>query len=385
MYTRLLKVPDRSFFLLGPRGTGKTTWLKTHLTKATWFDLLVSKQLLDLMRNPDTFLQTVAAQPKGSWIVVDEVQKLPSLLDSVHHLMNEFGSKYRFALTGSSARKLKRTGVNLLAGRAVNRQFFPLTAEEMNFDFEVRDLLRYGCLPGVVRDRTAADKIDFLEAYAANYLKEEIQQEALVKNLESFVRFLEVATLANGQVTNVAGIARDAAVQRPTVQGYFEILTDTLIGTWLPAFRARAKVKEVAHPKFYFFDTGAVRAVAGRLREPLDGLEVGGLFETLTFHELRAYQNRTAIGGDFSYWRTPSGSEVDFIWKQGKTLVAMEVKATEKWKSEYGKSLKELSASLGIKACFGVYLGKEKLKDGPLTIFPYAQFLKELSRGNILG
>lgn len=167
-------------------------------------------------------------------------------------------------------------------------------------------------------ERVLASRIDLLEAYVETYLAQEIRAAALVRNLASFTRFLEVASLANGQVTNVAGLARDSAVARPTVQGYFDVLTDTLLGAWLPAWRPRAKVKEVQHPKFYWFDCGVNRALSRRLRESLDGAERGHLLETLVFHELRAHMSYSNCGGTLSYYRTPSGTEVDFIWSRGK-------------------------------------------------------------------
>ena len=221
MYTRRLTLPARSFFLFGPRGTGKTTWLRQMLPKALWFDLLRTQTFLDLSQRPDVFRQQVEAMRRGSWIVVDEVQRAPALLHEVHALISEHGRDYRFALSGSSARKLKRLDVDLLAGRVINRQFFPLTAAELRYDIDPGAVLRLGLLPQVQSDPKYA--VDTLDVYVSNYLREEIQQEALVRRLDSFARFLQVAALMNGQVANVAGIARDAAVARPTVQGYFDI------------------------------------------------------------------------------------------------------------------------------------------------------------------
>jgi uncharacterized protein len=383
MFTRLLKLPERSFFLLGPRGTGKTTWLRQTLPKALWFDLLRTQTFLALSQQPESFRQQVEALPKKSWVVIDEVQRAPMLLNEVHALISEHGRDYQFALSGSSARKLKRMDVNLLAGRAVNRQFFPLTAAEMNFDFNVEQVLRFGLLPQIQADRKFAP--DALEAYATNYLREEIQQEALVRRLDSFARFLQVAALMNGQIANVAGISRDAAVARPTVQGYFETLTDTLVGFWLPAWQRRAKVKEVASPKFYLFDPGVARSLAGRLREPLEGVERGFLLETWILHELRAAMSFQNLGGDLRFWRTPSGSEVDFIWTRGKRTVGIEVKAAATWRREFGGPLKTLIEERVVKTGFGVYTGTAELKDGPLRVLPLKKFLRELADGNVLG
>jgi len=386
MYARELTLPDRSFFLFGPRGTGKTTWLRTVLPDAHWVNLLVDRVLVRLVRDPERFAQEVEALPAGSWVVVDEVQKLPALLNEVQDLLVKHRQRYRFALTGSSARKLKRGDVNLLAGRVINRKFFPLTAAEMGDDFVVDDVLRFGSLPSVVSERGGdAARIDLLEAYAENYLTQEIRHEALVKRLDSFTRFLEVAALMNAQVTNVAGIARDAAVARPTVQGYFEILIDTLVGTWLPAWRPRAKVKELGHPKFYFFDPGAVRALGGRLREPLADPERGHLLETYVLHELRAWMNRSGCGGQLAYWRMPSGSEVDFIWSRAGKVVGIEVKAASRWRRGDGAALKHLREDKHVRQAFGVYLGRDALRDGPIDVLPLPQFLQRLVGGHVLG
>jgi predicted AAA+ superfamily ATPase len=386
MYARELALPDRSFFLFGPRGTGKTTWLRTVLPDAHWVNLLVDRVLVRLVRDPERFAQEVEALPAGSWVVVDEVQKLPALLNEVQDLLVKHRQRYRFALTGSSARKLKRGDINLLAGRVINRKFFPLTAAEMGDDCAVEDVLRFGSLPAAVSERGGeAARIDLLEAYAENYLTQEIRHEALVKRLDSFTRFLEVAALMNAQVTNVAGIARDAAVARPTVQGYFEILIDTLVGTWLPAWRPRAKVKELGHPKFYFFDAGAVRALGGRLREPLADPERGHLLETYVLHELRAWVNRSGCGGQLAYWRTPSGSEVDFIWSRAGTVVGIEVKAARRWRHDDGAALKQLREDKHVRRAFGVYLGRDALRAGPIDVLPLQQFLLRLAAGRVLG
>ena len=206
-------------------------------------------------------------------------------------------------------------------------------------------------------ERSVAGRIDLLEAYVETYLTQEIRAEALVRNLASFTRFLQVATLANAQVTSVASLARDSAVARPTVRGYFEVLADTLIGAWLPAWRPRAKINEVAHPKFYLFYCGVVRARSRRLREPLDSAERGALLETQMFHELRAHIAYSGCGGALSYYRTPSGSEVDFIWVRGRRVAGIEVKASERWRPEYGPVLRDLHAAGVLSACYGVNAG----------------------------
>ena len=371
MYTRDLALPGRSFFLFGPRGTGKTTWLHSVLPGAYWVNLLLERELVRLLRNPGRFSEEVEALPPRTWVVVDEVQRLPVLLNEVQDLI---------------ARKLKRADANLLAGRVVNRKFFPLTAAELGDDFDVGTMLRFGGLPAVQAE-TGGDsaRVDLLTAYAENYLTQEIRHEALVKRLDSFSRFLEVAAIANAQVTNVAAIARDAAVARPTVQGYFEILVDTLIGTWLPAWRPRAKVKELGHPKFYFFDPGAVRALSGHLHETIGDSERGPLLETYLLHELRASIQQSDCGGQLAYWRTPSGSEVDFIWTRGAKAVGIEVKGASRWRREDGAALSSLHAEKIIRKAFGVYLGREALRAGPVVVLPLRQFLERLYAGDVLA
>lgn len=385
MFTRRLPLPERSFLLLGPRGVGKTTWLRAKLPRARWYNLLLDGELLRLMREPGLFRREIAGLPSGSWVVVDEVQRLPGLLNEVHDALSSAPKRWRFALTGSSARRLRRGDVNRLAGRVIGRQMHPLTAAELRSAPPVDDLLRFGGLPLVRSERSVAGRIDLLEACVETYLTQEIRAEALVRSLESFTRFLEVAALANAQVTNVSSLARDAAVARPTVQGYFDVLVDTLIGAWLPAWRPRAKVKEVTHPKFYLFDCGVVRALSRTLREPLEGAERGALLETLVFQELRAQIAYSNCGGSLAYFRTPSGTEVDFIWNRGRLAVGVEVKASPRWRPEYGRALIDLRTSGAVTAGYGVYLGDVPLQDGPLRVLPLRTFLQQLSAGRILA
>ncbi len=385
MYTRSLVVPERSFFLFGPRGTGKTTWLRQRLPHARWYDLVRDRELLRLMRQPETFTLEVEAAPADTWIVIDEVQRLPALLNDVQDLMARHPRRFRFALTGSSARRLRREQANLLAARVINRRFFPLTSNELGSDFDVGDAIRYGTLPAVAAADVPTDRVDLLDAYVENYITQEVRIEAGIKRLDAFARFLEVASLANGQVTNMAGIARDAAIARPTVQGYFETLVDTLIGSFLPAWRARAKIKEMAHPKFYFFDPGVTRAVAGRIRDPVEESEKGPLLETYVLHELRARIDSVGAGGKLAYWRTPSGSEVDFVWTRGRSAVGIEVKASERWRTEWGSALRDLIAGGALTRAYGIYLGDRRLKDGPIDVLPARAFFDRLWHGDVLG
>ncbi|MFH1436970.1 MAG: DUF4143 domain-containing protein [Pseudomonadota bacterium] len=382
MYTRILGKPDHSFFLFGPRATGKTTWLRSVLPDAQWHDLLRSDVYLGLVRDPAMLRKRVVSLLPGSWVVVDEVQRIPALLREVHALIAEYGDRYRFALSGSSARKLRRMDVDLLAGRVFERLYFPLTAVELGADLQVDRLLRFGSLPKVCSEPRHA--IDILEAYTHTYLQQEIQQEALVKDLGAFDRFLEVAAIMNGEMVNTAGIARDAGVARPTVQRFFSVLVDTLIGTWVPAWNPRMKVKEVAKPKFYFFDPGVVRALSGLLRDPVEKAQRGPLLETLVLNELRAYISYAGIGGKLHFWRTSSGREIDSIWSRGKRHVGFEIKAASGWRNQWSKALKELHGHNMIQKAFGIFLGNDELVDGPVRVLPFGVLARQLHEGRIL-
>lgn len=383
MFTRRLQLPERSFFLLGPRATGKTTWLRSVLPKATWFDLLLHSEWSRLQQSPSRFQQEVAALKDGSWVVIDEVQRLPQLLNEVHALLSQSATRVRFAMTGSSARKLRRGDVNLLAGRALSLRCFPLVGSELGALPDIDDLLAFGGLPAIRSELDDGLRSALLEAYRDVYLVEEIRNEGLVRNLDGFRRFLDIAALMNGQVVNVATTARDAGVARTTVEGYFDVLRDTMIGFMLPAWRPRARIKETGHPKFYFFDTGVVRAISGRLGQPLESTERGHLLETWALHELRAYLHDSNAGGDISYWRTPSGVEVDFVWQRGERRVGFEVKASARWRPDDGDGLRTLSQTVGLDRSVGVYLGDQRLKDGDIEVYPLSEFVKALSNGSL--
>lgn len=381
MYTRSLAPPSTHFFLFGPRGTGKSTWLDAHFPTALRFDFLKNDVLLRYMASPSRFRTEIQGIPRGSWVVLDEVQKVPSLLDEVQSLMHDRQYEILFCMTGSSARKLRSQQANLLAGRAVQRFFFPLTSRELAGDFDLERCLRFGTLPLVCAKPEWA--VQTLDAYVGTYLKEEIQQESLVRNLEPFARFLKMAALFNGQVVNVAGLSRDAGVARPSVERYFSILTDTLIGSWVPGWQPRLKVREKLSPKYYFFDCGVVRALLGRTRDPLESEERGGLFETWVFNELRAATHFLDVGGDLSYYRTPAGVEVDFIWSRGNKAIGVEVKSSTEWKPEYGRGLLDLLAQGKIQSAHGVYRGDRPFKMGPIQIWPYLEFSKRLFDGSL--
>jgi uncharacterized protein len=383
VYTRLLELPDYSFFLFGPRGTGKTTWLREKLPGAFWKNLLLDDVYLPLLGDRSSLRAEVEALAPGSWIVIDEVQRIPPLLNEVHDLIARHGERYKFAMSGSSARKLRRMDVNLLAGRAIERRMLPFSSAELGRDFDLSRALAHGSMPPVIQKREYA--ADILTAYVGTYLQQEIQQEALVDDVGSFHRFLKVAGIMNGELLNMSAVSRDAAVSRSTVERYFEILEDTLIGFRLPGWQPHLKVRERATPKFYLFDTGVARTLTGRIRDPLSDLEIGKLLETLILHELRAALSYQNCGGELYYWRSSGGAEVDFIWTRGDQSVALEVKATDKWQRNHGRALNALASAGRVRRCFGVYRGKQTLKRGDVLVLPCLEFLAKLHAGEVLG
>lgn len=356
--------------------------MRKHLNNAVWFDLLKTDVYLSLLRDPSLLRKKVEALEPGRWVVIDEVQRIPALLREIHAIIAERGDAYRFALCGSSARKLRRMDVDLLAGRVFERKFFSLTAIELGEDLDIDRLLSFGSLPKVYSEPQHA--VDILESYVHTYLRQEIQQEALVKDIGSFDRFLEIAAIMNGQVINTAAIARDAGVARTSVQRYLAVLADTLIGARLEAWKPRLKVKEVSKPKFYLFDPGIVRALSGMLRDPLERAEKGPLLETMVFNELRAWIAYSGSGGKLHYWRTSEGKEVDFIWSRGKHGAGFEVKASNRWRGSWSRALSELLDHGAIQKAYGIYLGNEALQDGPIRVLPFRSFAQEIHRGKLL-
>ncbi|MBN2491085.1 MAG: ATP-binding protein [Planctomycetes bacterium] len=379
MYAREIQLPDHSFFLFGPRGTGKTTWLRDNLHDALWFNLLLDDDYLPLLGSSRLFRERVEAQPTDSWVVVDEVPRLPGLLNEVHDLISRFPGGYKFALSGSSARQLRRLDVNLLAGRVIERAMFPLVARELAGDFDLEAVLRFGSLPGIYADRRY--RIDRLRAYVSTYLRQEIQQEALVKDLGSFHRFLQVAAILHGQVVNLAAISRDAGVARTTAARFFDTLVDTLIGVFLPAWQPRAKVREKARPKFYLCDPGLVRAIHDRADEPLVDSEVGPLLEGYVLHELRAAMSYLQTGGELFYWSTTGAKEIDFIWQKGDRVVGVEVKASRTWRPEYARTLNEFIDAEVIAGGHVVYRGEKPYRSGNVRVWPVREFLAWLYEG----
>lgn len=373
MYSRLIKPPkNKSFFLFGPRGTGKTTWVKSTFPKALYLDLLEAEIFNDLLANPQR-LENYIPQGFRDYIVIDEVQRIPEILNEVHRLIEKDGRK--FILTGSSARKLRKKGQNLLAGRAFTYFLHPLTAVELGSDFNLEQSLNYGQLPSVYHGK---DSQKYLESYIKTYLEEEIFQEGLTRNLSAFARFLETASFSQGSVLNTSEVARESAVERKVVENYFTILEDLLIGYRLPVFNKRAKRRLLAHPKFYFFDTGIYRTL--RPMGPLDMPEMseGISFESLFFQNLLAINDSLNLGYKLFYYRTATGIEVDFVVYGKKGIRAFEVKRTGRTSSETLRGLRYFSREYPQSKNFLIYGGKRKMRDGNIEIIPMEESLKNL-------
>lgn len=380
VYPRILTPPRGSFFLFGPRGTGKSTWLRRTFPQARTIDLLDEALYQAYLSEIGLFAAELRGLPAGSVVVVDEVQRIPSLLNEVHRHLE--GAGLRFVLCGSSARKLKTAGTNLLAGRAVRRHLHPLLPEELGGDFSLDQALRWGTLPVVW---SAPDRDDALAAYAQLYLKQEVQAEALVRNLPGFARFLPIAALVHAQVVNVSGLARDAGVARTTVNGYLEILEDTLLTFMLPAFEARLRVRERKHPKLYWADPGLVRAMKRQVGPPA-AEERGHLFEGWLAGVLRAYRDYRGLFEEWSYWAPGKGSslEVDFLLRRGRDLVAIEAKSARRVGGAELRGLRAIAELPQIRRRLVVYRGDRLLKttDG-IEFLPVPAFLAQVQSGGI--
>ncbi len=380
VYPRITTAPPKSFFLFGARGVGKSTWARHHFSQARRIDFLDEGLYQSLLGDPSLFAGMVRAVPNRSWVVVDEIQRIPGLLNQVHRFIEE--KDLNFALLGSSARKLKTAGTNLLAGRAVWKTMFPLVPEELGGDFDLERLLRFGSIPLIWN---AENPRSTLEAYVQLYLREEIKAEALVKNLPGFVRFLPIAGLFHGQSINVSAIARDSGVARTTVAGYLEILEETLLASRLPAFEARLRVRERKHPKLYWIDPGLVRAVKKQLG-PLAIEERGPLLEGWIYSLLSAYGHERELYEEISYWSPlqARGVEVDFLLRRGNELLAMEVKASSTFSRSQLSGLKAIGELPEVIRRILVYTGPHELKvSQDIEVWPVNRLLEALARDQL--
>jgi uncharacterized protein len=373
MYSRLLAPPDQSFFLLGPRGTGKTAWLRAMFPGVPSFDLLDARVHSGLVADPSRLGELIPFSYSG-WVIIDEVQRAPALLDEVHRLIET--RRIRFVLTGSSARKLRRSGTNLLAGRALTRFMHPLTATELGSDFDLKKAFTIGGLPFAW---TTATPDDYLGAYAATYLREEVLQEGLTRNLAAFTRFLEAASFSQASVLNMTSVARDSNISAKAAEEYFSILEDLLIAVRIPAFTKKAKRRVVMHPKFFLFDAGVYRAV--RPRGPLDSdaEAEGPALETLVLHHLRAWNDYGNLGYALHYWRTPNGHEVDFILYGKHGFYAIEVKRSSRIRSEDLSGLLQFKNDYPEAKLFLFHGGTRRWHESGIELVPLTQALPELA------
>ncbi|MCX6704753.1 MAG: ATP-binding protein [Candidatus Woesebacteria bacterium] len=378
MYSRLLIPPtNTSFFLFGSRGTGKTTWVKSKFPTALYFDLLKAETYDYFVTNPTRIEDSIPKDFKD-WIVIDEIQKIPQLLDEVHRLIES--NHYKFILTGSSARKLRRGGVNLLAGRALVYKMHPLTAAELGEDFNLKEYLEFGGLPAVF---AAQDKKNYLQSYVQTYLQQEIIQEGISRNVSSFARFLETASFSQGSVLNMTEVGREAYVGRKVVEDYFSALEDLMLGIRLPVFSKKAKRRLIKHNKFYFFDVGVYQAI--RPRGPLDQPEAmnGVALESLFFQNLQAINDYLDLGYKLYYYRTATGVEVDFIAYGSRGLKAFEIKSKKNISRSDLTGLATFLKDYPMTKCYLIYGGSERRYFGNIEVIPFVEALKDLP--NILS
>jgi len=377
---RFFKSPNQSFFLFGPRGTGKSTYLKKHFQDALWIDLLKPDEFRRFSAKPERLIELVYANPEKRNIVIDEIQKVPDLLPAIHSLIEEKSNR-TFILTGSSARKLKRSGTDLLAGRVITKTLHPFLLSELLMDYSFDKALENGLLPIVISSMSPNEVLD---TYISLYIREEVQYESLVRNIGNFSRFLEAASFSHASILNISNIARECQVERKVVENYISILEDILISFRLPVFSRRAKRIMVSHPKFYFFDAGVFTTL--RPKGPLDSPQEisGAALEGLVAQHLRAWNAYNNNLFDIYYWRSRSGVEVDFVLYGQQGFYAIEVKNTNRIRPEDLRSLSEFQKDYPTAKTFFLYRGSEKRMINNILCLPCEQFLKELSPGSNL-
>ena len=383
MFPRNLKLPENhSFFLFGPRGAGKSTLLHQVLPadKTHYIDLLDYDLETQLLQQPGKFGQILSGLPETvQWVVVDEVQKLPFVLDEVHRHIEQ-NRRRHFALTGSSARKLKRGKANLLAGRALTRSLYPLTIQEMGSTFDLGRALAFGTLPAPWTASTDIDRCDYLRTYTQTYLKEEIQMEGATRSLPGFRRFLPLAATANGEVISWSSFASDVGVDAKTVRSYFEILEDTLIGTLLPAYRKSLRKRQKTHPKFYFFDPGVKRALANQLTIPMlpASSDYGRAFEHFWVVELMRLSQYATNDWGFSYFATHD-VEIDLVIERpGKGPLLIEIKSSERVKDNDLSTLSQIASEIPNTEALCISRETHRRRTGSVLVCPWQEVIGEL-------
>ena len=383
MFERTLSLPDagaETFFLWGPRQAGKSTLLRRRYPDGLWFDLLKADEFRRYVSRPELLredLEAADADPARQ-VVIDEVQKVPALLDEVHWLIENRG--LRFALCGSSARKVRRGAANLLGGRALRYELRGLTAGEVGDSFDLDRALNHGYLPRIYE---SGQPRRLLDAYIADYLRQEVAAEGLVRNLPAFSEFLDAAALSDGEPVNYSSVARECGVSGPTAKAYFGILEDTLLARWLPAWRRRAKRRLLAAPKLYFEDVGVVNRLARRGEVERGSDSYGKAFENWVFHELSAYVAYRDLDERLTYWRLPSGIEVDFVL--GDMRLAIEAKASVRVASHHLRGLRTLAEEHpGVARRIVVCLEpRARRTSGGIDILPATDFARRLWQGDL--
>jgi len=365
-----------SLFLWGARQTGKSTLLKTLFPDALWFDLLISSDYKRLSAKPDILRETVLANLNTSPVIIDEIQRVPDLLNEVHWLISNYG--VRFILSGSSPRKILRSGANLLGGRALRYELYPLVSAEIP-DFDLIRAINNGLLP---RHYDAANAQRMISAYIGNYLRDEIVAEARLRNSGTFARFLEAAALTNGEMVNYTNIASDCGVSVTTVKEYFQIMEDTLIGRYLPSFQKRPKRRVISAPKFYLFDVGVANNLLGRGRIESGTELFGKAFEHFIYQEIYAHSRYSENEYPIYYWRTASQLEIDFVL--GDHEVAIEVKATEQATDRHLRGLKAFTEEYPVKKAILISNDPLPRLAGNILILPWRMFLERLWSGEII-
>lgn len=379
-FKRFFNKPSQSVFLFGPRGTGKSTLMQELFEDALWINLLDPETLRSYSARPERLFDVVRANPDKKVFVIDEFQKIPSLLSVVHALIEEKQNR-QFVLTGSSSRKLKRLGGDLLASRALLRHLHPFMAAELGKNFSLEQALHLGMLPIILG---AEQPRDALQAYVGMYLKDEIQAEGLVRNLESFSRFLEIISFSHATILNVTNVARECEIKRKTVESYVEILEELLLAFKLPVFSKRAQRALSTHPKIYLFDTGMFRAL--RPRGPLDRVEEieGVALEGLVAQHLRAWNDYSTEKHDLAFWRTRSGLEVDFVVYGPQGFWVLEVKNATKIYPVDTKPLEAFLEDYPMATAILLYRGKERLMQKGVLCLPCDEFLLSLKPNQLL-
>ncbi|MBU0764756.1 MAG: ATP-binding protein [Bacteroidetes bacterium] len=370
-------IEKESTFLWGPRQTGKSTLLKALYPGLPYFDLLLSDKYNRFQRNPALLREILEADQEAQPVIIDEIQRIPELLNEIHWLIEN--RKIQFILSGSSPRKILRSGGNLLGGRAFRHELYPLVFPEIP-DFDLTKALNNGLLP---RHYQASNPKKLLSAYIGSYLRDEILAEARIRNIASFARFLEVAAFSNGEMVNFTNIASECGVSSPTIRAYFQILEDTLTGRFLPSFQKKPKRRVIRAPKFYFFDVGIANYLLKRGRIEPGSESFGKAFEHFIYQEIYAHSSYSDLNYPLNYWRTASQLEVDFIL--GDHEVAVEVKATEMANQRHFKGLKSFSEEYTVKKMILVSNDPYPRKTDNILVLPWKTFLTQLWEGEIIS